>query len=101
MPHISTRALIDNGLDADVGEAGNEGAGTRLNVFTARVMAILCQAMIVLGMLVIARSHFESLNLGLGAATLYLLLPYTALWTGNVDARPARGVARLGGLLLS
>jgi hypothetical protein len=47
-------------------------------------MAILAQLMIVLGMIVIGLRHFDNLKTGMAAATLYLLLPYTALWTGNV-----------------
>lgn len=89
LPHISTRAIVDSGLESSGSDVDGPTDSAR-NVLTARVMAILCQAMIVVGMLVIARSHFENLNLGLGSATLYLLLPYTALWTGNVThALPA------------
>lgn len=51
---------------------------------TARVMAILSQVSIVLGMLVIGARHFENWPAGLASATMYLLLPYTALWTGSV-----------------
>lgn len=86
LPHISTRALISSG-DADVADGAPDNA---VNVHTARLMAILCQAFIIVGVLLIGRRHFENPQLGLAAATLYLLLPYTALWTGNVThALPA------------
>lgn len=53
-------------------------------VATAKVAAIISQAMIVLGMVLIGARHFENLTMGCAAAMLYLLLPYTSMWTGNV-----------------
>ena len=48
-------------------------------------MAILSQLSIVAGMILIGWWHFENIRLGIAAAVLYLLLPYTALMTGRVD----------------
>ncbi|MEQ8849093.1 hypothetical protein [Botrimarina sp.] len=86
LPHVSTRALV-----ADRGEVSDAlRDDTRRNVVTAQVMAIVCQLAVVAGLLLIAQRHFGNLHLGLAAATLYLLMPYTALWTGNVThALPA------------
>jgi hypothetical protein len=57
---------------------------------TTRVVAILSHLMIVLGLLVIGYIHFSNLTAGIACATLYLMLPYTALWTGSVEhALPA------------
>lgn len=50
---------------------------------TAKVAVILSQFMIVLGMVLIGVWHFENTTLGVAAAILYLLLPYTAMWTGS------------------
>lgn len=50
-----------------------------------RMMAILSQLSIVAGMILIGWWHFENIRLGIAAAVLYLLLPYTALMTGRVD----------------
>lgn len=59
-------------------------------VVTAKVAVILSQLMIVLGMVLIGLWHFENITLGVAAATLYLLLPYTAMWTGSgTHALPA------------
>ncbi|TWT96754.1 hypothetical protein Pla108_25280 [Botrimarina colliarenosi] len=91
LPHVSTRALVadEAPVDGDRAEAAAFD-DTQRNVLTAQLMAIFCQVMIILGMLMIAKDHFGNLQLGLAAATLYLLLPYTALWTGNVThALPA------------
>lgn len=55
-------------------------------VNAAKVMVILSQLMIVLGMVLIADRHFENARMGIAAATLYLMLPYTAMWTGAITA---------------
>lgn len=84
LPRISSRALVDeNAEEASVDEEGDATHSER-NVLTAQVMAIVCQVLIVVGVLMIARDHFGNAQLGLAAGTLYLMLPYTALWTGNV-----------------
>ena len=57
---------------------------------TARVMAMLSHMMIVLGMIVIGHRHYDNISAGIASAGLYLLMPYTALWTGSVQhALPA------------
>jgi hypothetical protein len=50
----------------------------------AHVIAIVSQLAIVLGLLLVGMRHFDNIKTGLAAATLYLLLPYTAMWSGNV-----------------
>ena len=40
----------------------------------------------VLGIVLVAVRHFDNTQMGIAAATLYLLLPYTAVWTGAVTA---------------
>jgi len=51
---------------------------------TAKAMAILSHLGIVIGLVVIGYRHFGNIKTGIGAATLYLMLPYTALETGRV-----------------
>jgi hypothetical protein len=51
---------------------------------TARSMAIFSHLAIVIGMVVIGLRHFDNIRTGIAAATLYLLLPYTAEMTGRV-----------------
>jgi hypothetical protein len=91
LPQISTRSVL--GADAQdveqVPDAPHRSA-LRIHVVTAKVMAVLSQLAIVLGMMLIGLRHFDSFKAGIAAATLYLLLPYTAMWTGNVyHALPA------------
>ncbi|NOZ39759.1 MAG: hypothetical protein GXP24_05985 [Planctomycetes bacterium] len=57
---------------------------------TVRVVAILSHVLIVVGLLVVGHWHFENIIAGIAAMTMYLMLPYTALWTGDVEhALPA------------
>lgn len=59
-------------------------------VALTKAMAIASHLAIVLGMIGIGYWHFGNLKMGIGAATLYLMLPYTALMTGRVaHALPA------------
>jgi hypothetical protein len=51
---------------------------------TVRTMAILSHLAVVFGMVLIGMKHFDNVRTGIAAATLYLLLPYTAEMTGQV-----------------
>jgi hypothetical protein len=51
----------------------------------ARVLAIAANVLLVFCIVGIGYWHFGSLSTGVGAATLYLLLPYAAHTTGRVD----------------
>lgn len=87
LPHITTQTLLRKGADAP--DAGADGgprpvAVSAASAVTARVMAILSQLMIVLGIVLVAGRHFDSVQTGIAAATLYLMMPYTAMWTGSV-----------------
>ncbi|MFM8704747.1 MAG: hypothetical protein ACKOHG_12935, partial [Planctomycetia bacterium] len=85
LPHVSTQRLFS--ADPDAVAAGDSPGATNRIVYetTARVMAILSQLAIVAGMVVIGWRHFGAIRLGIAAAVLYLLLPYTAIMTGRVD----------------
>ena len=50
-----------------------------------KVTAILAHLAIVLGMVLIGYRHFDNTHTGIAAATLYLLLPYTANFTPRID----------------
>jgi hypothetical protein len=52
---------------------------------TARAASILAQIATLIGIILIGYRHFDNLVTGIAAATLYLLLPYTAQYTGHVD----------------
>ncbi len=59
-------------------------------VIASRSLAIVSQNLIVLGLVLFGFMHFKSFRTGVGMATIYLMLPYTAMYTGHVmHALPA------------
>ncbi len=52
---------------------------------TTRTTAILAHLAVVIAIVLTAYRHFDSIQIGVAAATLYLLLPYTAQYTARVD----------------
>ena len=57
----------------------------RAFMMVAKTMAILSHLAVVSALIVIGYWHFENIKMGIGAAALYLMLPYTAQMTGHVD----------------
>ena len=84
LPLITTQTLWPGERDESARVDQTQAQGIRLEVLTARLMAIVSQLLIVIGMVLIATRHFDSPRMGIAAAVLYLLLPYTAIWTGHV-----------------
>ena len=84
LPRISAQRMFSPDADGK-GTVEGDGGARRVNETTARVMAILAQLAIVAGMVFTGWRHFENVRLGIAAAVLYLLLPYTAIMTGRVD----------------
>jgi hypothetical protein len=62
----------------------------RVLMVVDRVLAIVANLALLLGMVVIGYRHFDNIHTGVAAASLYLLLPYTAFMIGRIDhALPA------------
>ncbi|MFM7070451.1 MAG: hypothetical protein ACKO38_01480 [Planctomycetota bacterium] len=55
------------------------------NAVAAKLMATLSHFAVVFGIVIVGYRHFDNFRMGVGAATLYLMLPCTALMTGRVD----------------
>lgn len=91
LPRISTQQVIEGSPQEGVETPAEQAQQThRVAQVTARVVAILSHVAIVAGLIFVGYLHFDNLKAGLASATLYLMLPYTALWTGSVDhALPA------------
>lgn len=51
----------------------------------ARILAIISNMAIVLGIVGVGYWHFDNVKTGIGSAVMYLLLPYTAQMTGNLE----------------
>lgn len=68
------------------GRAGDERPAPSLILRAGvKAVAIVCQFAVVLGMLFFGLRHFDNIQTGLAAASLYLLLPYTSLMTARLD----------------
>jgi hypothetical protein len=85
LPQISTQRIFFAPDGADAPPEPGDSSRRAVHETTARIMAIVSQLAIVVGMVVIGWRHFENTRLGIAAAVLYLLLPYTATMTGRVD----------------
>jgi hypothetical protein len=93
-PAPSSEKLHVNQENADVREILKQrGPGYPLfHVFSSesdepakRATAIIAHLAVVLGLVLIGYRHFDNTHTGIAAATLYLLLPYTANYTPRID----------------
>jgi len=57
----------------------------QITIVITKVMAILANLGLAVGVILIGYRHFDNVRMGMGAAMFYFLLPYTALYTGRVD----------------
>lgn len=93
LPAIPTRPMQEpsSGVVAKASDTATEAtAGPTRYVILARFLAILAHLAIVVGIISIGHRHFGNVRSGVGCATLYLMMPYTAQMTGRVDhALPA------------
>lgn len=80
VPNLATRAFVAR--NEQVPDSKRQEAAY---VLTAKTMAVLSQLAIVVGIVLIGFRHFDNAKMGIGAAALYLMLPYTAELTGRVS----------------
>lgn len=80
LPSIPTMTLSDE-PDAETSAQSRRTS----HVVMAKTMAIVSHLAIVVGMVLIGYRHFDNSRMGVGAAALYLLLPYTAQMAGRVN----------------
>jgi hypothetical protein len=76
-------SFSDKPAEADAAPEARQRAWPRV-AFT-RTTAVLAHLAIVLGMILIGYRHFDNVQTGVAASTLYLLLPYTAEYTPRLD----------------
>jgi hypothetical protein len=60
-------------------------SGTRAEILAARLVACLSHLAVIVGMIFLGRKHLGDVKLGVAMATLYLLMPSTALKVSNVN----------------
>jgi hypothetical protein len=86
LPRISTQTVIDQSSEAPPEtDAERLLQQQKVGAVTARVVAIISQVMIVVGLVLVGSWHFDNLVAGIAAAVMYLLLPYTAKWCGDPE----------------
>jgi len=71
---VFRQAQADTSRQASPGDVG---------FWVERTLCMLCHAAIVVGLLMIGLRHFQDRAAGIGMATLYLLVPYTAFDLGR------------------
>jgi len=80
LPRIPTHSPAEDGSPASA-----KPAPPRVNPAAVKTMAILAHLAVVVGIVFIGYRHYDNIRMGIGAALIYLLLPYTAQMTGRVD----------------
>ncbi len=86
LPRVSTQTVIARSDETPPHTAAErQQLQQHVGEVTARVMAILSHVLIVAGIVAVGAWHFDNLTAGISAATIYLLIPYTALRTGSVE----------------
>jgi hypothetical protein len=87
-PAYPADAAVEGSLDPAKDPLSNSTAAPQPDaalVAVSKGMSILAHLAILAAMIFIGYWHFENIKMGIGAATLYLILPYTSQMTGHVD----------------
>lgn len=79
-PVIST---YQNSAEIQETEA-DEAVNIDRYIIAAKTLAITSQVLIVLSLILFCYYNYGNFNVGVGIAMIYMLLPYTAIFTGNV-----------------
>ncbi len=85
LPTIPVRPISEAIAGAEPPTLDELSPPQRQRAAVAKIIAIISQSAILIGILLIGNRHFGNLRSGAGCATLYLLMPYTAQMTGRVD----------------
>lgn len=94
-PKLAPGYLLLNALPAlpttpdeealDENQTGQTEEGRPWLPNVARILSILSNLAILVGIVGIGYWHFDNVKTGIGCAVMYLLLPYTAQMTGNLE----------------
>jgi hypothetical protein len=85
MPRITTQKVVAGGHAPATTVEERQAQAKEVRVITARVMAVLSHLLIVSGLVIVGARHFDHTTIGLAMAVIYLLVPYTALRSGDVS----------------
>lgn len=78
-------ARLDTLIPRHVGEGPGNVMLENLHPIAETVLVIVAHVVIIWGLILIGVQHFGDWTNGMGAALLYLMLPYTSQWTGRLD----------------
>jgi len=81
---ISVFSDVEDANNTTTGETGAQ-ANIERYILVLKSLAIISQSLIVAGLIFFAIQNFNSLYIGVGIASIYLMLPYTAIYTGHVE----------------
>ncbi|MDC0936645.1 hypothetical protein OAS39_10190, partial [Pirellulales bacterium] len=86
LPRIATQQLVGRGEIGSAHAAPHEAAQQQEMVLqaTAKAVAILSHLAVVSGLLIVGSRHFGNASSGAATATMYLMMPCTALFAGGV-----------------
>ena len=83
------KVVIQDRMDALLAYQQQQGPGytllTAIPEFAQKVLIVLSHLGIVVGIVLVGHRHFANATNGIGAAMLYLMLPYTSQMTGRLD----------------
>ncbi len=78
-------ARLDNLVPRHAGYGPGNVMLEQLPPVAEKVLVIVAHVVIVWGLILVGVQHFGSWTNGIGAALLYLMLPYTSQWTGRLE----------------
>jgi len=75
---------FENGNEILETDPEDKVVNTGRYVIAAKSLAIASQILVVLGLVLFCHYNYNNINVGVGTAAIYLMLPYTAMFTGHV-----------------
>jgi hypothetical protein len=81
---VGKRSVVIEEVEKRVETAARDVGARDTEFWVHRILAVLCHAAVVAGLIMIGVRHFQDVHGGIAAATFYLLLPYTALYVGQL-----------------
>jgi riboflavin transporter FmnP len=85
LPQLPTTPQMEGAASKAAADGNQDWQSSRYLPNIARVLAVISNLTIVLSIVGIGYWHFDNVKTGIGCAVMYLLLPYTAQMTGNLE----------------
>lgn len=85
LPQLPTTPQMEGAATKAAASGNQDWQSSRYLPNIARVLAVFSNLTIVLCIVGVGYWHFDNVKTGIGCAVMYLLLPYTAQMTGNLE----------------